>query len=154
MTTWSFIPSQYIQNAIKNTKSYSQKSNQKLISFAPSPFNMGYWTETDTSSILGSVDSSYFQSLIGTLQWIMELGRIDVKFKATMMAMPQKGHLEQLYCIFSYLKNKHNSEIVLIQPFMHLKWINSQGMIKIIHHIPNHTKLFLKMLMRLGVLDI
>ena len=31
---------------------------------------------------------------------------------ASMMAMPQKGHLDQLYHIFSYLKRKYDSEIV------------------------------------------
>ena len=31
---------------------------------------------------------------------------------ASMMAMPQKGHLIQLYHIFAYLKRKHNAETV------------------------------------------
>ena len=54
--------------------------------------------------------------MIGILRWVVELGRIDitceVSMMASMMAMPRKGHLDQLYHIFSYLKRKHNSEIV------------------------------------------
>ena len=55
--------------------------------------------------------------MIGVLRWIVELGRIDVtcevSMMASMMTMPQKGHLDQLDHICSYLKRKHNSEIVL-----------------------------------------
>ena len=36
----------------------------------------------------------------------------EVSMMASMMAMPRKGHLDKLYHIFSYLKRKHNSEIV------------------------------------------
>ena len=31
---------------------------------------------------------------------------------ASCMAMPRKGHLEQLFHIFGFLKNKHNTEMV------------------------------------------
>ena len=116
VTTWSFSSSQYIQNAIKNIEIYLRKSNRKLSSYAPSPFIIGYRPETDTSPNLCSTEASYYQSMVAALHWILELGRIDItcelSMMPSMMAIPQKGHLEQLYYIFSYLKRKHDSEIV------------------------------------------
>ena len=46
----------------------------------------------------------------------MELGCADITVEASMMASfmvaPRQGHLNQLYHIFAYLKNKHNCEMV------------------------------------------
>ena len=46
----------------------------------------------------------------------MELGRIDITTETSMMAscmaMPWVGHLDRLFHIFVFLKNKHNSEMV------------------------------------------
>ena len=57
-----------------------------------------------------------YQSLIGILRWMVELGRADitagVSMMASCMAMPRQGHLEQLFHIFAYLRNKHNSQMV------------------------------------------
>jgi len=61
-------------------------------------------------------DAAYYQSLIGILRWIIELGRAGIAVEASMMAsciaMPRRGHLEQLFHIFAFLKKKHNSEMV------------------------------------------
>ena len=54
--------------------------------------------------------------MIGMLWWIVGLERVDIiceiLMMVSMMAMPRKGHLIQVYHIFVYLKRKHNAEIV------------------------------------------
>ena len=49
----------------------------------------------------------YYQSLIGILHWIVELGKVDIACEVSMMlsclALPREGHLQQLYHIFAYL---------------------------------------------------
>ena len=66
-------------------------------------------------AILGPEESSYYHSLIGMLRWAVELGRIDITAEVSMMAsclaMPREGHLQQVFHIFAYLRNKHNSRI-------------------------------------------
>ena len=61
-------------------------------------------------------DAAYYQSLIGILRWIVELGRVDVCLEVSMMsshlALPREGHLEQVLHIFAYLKKHHNTELV------------------------------------------
>ncbi len=47
----------------------------------------------------------------------MELGRVDICVEVSMLSshlsMPQKGHLEQLFNIFTYLKKHTNSKMVI-----------------------------------------
>ena len=60
--------------------------------------------------------ASYYQSLIGILRWMVELGRVDICCEVSMMslhlALPQVGHLKELYHVFAYLRKYHNSEMV------------------------------------------
>ena len=55
-------------------------------------------------------------SLIGVLSWIVELGRGYICLECSMMsshlAMPQEGHLNQVFQMFAYLKKYHNTEMV------------------------------------------
>ena len=59
---------------------------------------------------------SYYQSLIGVLRWILELCRADIRIEVSMMspnlALPQRGHLDEVLHIFAYLKSHANSEMV------------------------------------------
>ena len=74
------------------------------------------YQELDVSPELTPRDSAYYQSLIGILQWIVELGRIDICLEVSMMsshlAMPRKGHLDQVLHIFAYLRKYHSTELV------------------------------------------
>ena len=76
----------------------------------------GYHPEIDISDELDDINSAYYQSLIGILRWMVELGRIDITCEVSMMvsymALPRLGHLEQLYHMFAYLKRCHNTELV------------------------------------------
>lgn len=48
----------------------------------------------------------YFQSHIGVLRYIAELGKVNVCLEVSMMSshLQRQGQLEQLYQIFGYLK--------------------------------------------------
>ena len=65
---------------------------------------------------LNSTNAAYYQSLIGILRWIVELGRVDICLEVSMMsshlALPREGHLDALYHIWAYLKKYHNTEMV------------------------------------------
>ena len=117
ITCWSFSSSQYVRNAVKNVEDYLAKSGDRLPSRARSPWTSNYRPETDISVELSPVMAAYYQSLIGILRWIVELGRIDITMEtssmASMMAMPRQGHLDQLLHMFAYLKMNHNGVLVL-----------------------------------------
>ena len=116
---WSFSSSQYVQSAIKNVEEYvgkSKNSHLKILTKAETPLMTSYRPELDVSPELTPQDSAYYQSLIGILWWIVELGRIDICLEVSMMlshlAMPRKGHLNQVLHIFAYLCKYHNTELV------------------------------------------
>ena len=113
---WSFSSSQYVQAAIANLEKYLKERQQSLPKKASSPFRGDYRPEVDMTPELNLTDAAYYQSLIGVLRWIVELGRIDITCEvsemASMMAMPREGHLDQVYNIFAHLKIKHNAEMV------------------------------------------
>ena len=116
---WSFSLSQYVQSAIKNVEEYvgkSENSHLKIPSKAETPLRTSYRPELDVSPELTPRDSAYYQSLIGILRWIVELGKIDIFLEVSMMSshlvMPRKGHLNQVLHIFAYLRKYHNTKLV------------------------------------------
>jgi hypothetical protein len=125
---WAFGSSQYVQAAVKNVEEWLNKQkrqlptnkyvqeNMKLPKRADAPFKNGYRPEVDISRELSGDEASYYQSLIGILRWIVELGRADICLEVSLMsshlAMPREGHLEALFHIFAYLKKYHNAEMV------------------------------------------
>ena len=113
---WAFSSSQYVQSAVENVKAWLAKKNRNLPNKAEAPFKSGYRPEIDVSRELGPDEASYYQSLIGILRWIVELGRVDICLEVSMMsshlALPREGHLECLFHLFSYLGKYHNAEMI------------------------------------------
>jgi hypothetical protein len=89
---------------------------RKLPPKSKSPWSTNYRPEIDTTPELEPTEAAYYQSLIGVLRWIVELGRgdicMEVSAMASMMAMPREGHLDQLFHTFSFLKTNHNGVMV------------------------------------------
>jgi hypothetical protein len=76
-----------------------------------------YRPELDISPELGPLEANYYQSQIGVLRWIVELGWMDITTEVSMLAshnaLPRVGHLDAVFRIFSYLKTKTNDRLVL-----------------------------------------
>ncbi len=113
---WAFGSCQYVQSAVQNVENHLAKSGEKLPYKAPTPLSSVHRPEIDVSSKLGESEASYFHSLVGVLWWIVELGRVDIDVKVSMMslhlALPRVGHLKEIYHIFAYLKAHSNTEMV------------------------------------------
>lgn len=118
---WGFSSSQYVQAAVKNVETYLSTEEQQNIQWrlpgkAETPMQTSYRPELDVSPLLPPLQATYYQSLIGVLRWIVELGRVDICLEVSMMSSylvsPREGHIQQLFHIFAYLKKYHNSEMV------------------------------------------
>ena len=120
MSAWAFSSSQYVQTAVKNVETYLSKQDGrwKLPPKAETPLQTTYRPELDVSPELGPSDASYYQSLIGVLHWIVELGRVDVYMEVLMMlsrlAMPWEGRMDQVLQIFAYLCKYHKQILCMI----------------------------------------
>jgi len=76
---------------------------------ADNPFPVNYCSDTDLTDHLD-------EHLIGVMRWMVELGRIDIATKVSMLssylAYPREGHLEAALHIMGYLRLKHNSRLI------------------------------------------
>ena len=84
---------------------------------AKSPLPANYRPEFDMTEELEGEEASYYQSLVGILRWMVELGRIDIITEGSMLAshlaLPCRGHLEAYFHMFAYLKSNHNATVVM-----------------------------------------
>jgi hypothetical protein len=107
---WTMTSEQYIKAAIANVETALDASGQRLPTRATTPIQAGYRPELDESAELNLSGMRYYQELIGVLRWAVELGRIDIMMEVSMLsshlALPREGHLQQVYHIFAFLKNK------------------------------------------------
>ena len=115
--SYYFNMSQYIKEAIKNVELYLKGKNLALLKHTTIPITSNYTPEVDASPELDDNDAAYYQSLIGILRWMVEMGRIDIITEVSMLssfvAMPRQGHLSQVLHIFAYLKSHGNARLVL-----------------------------------------
>ena len=122
MVAWAASSSQYVQAAVRNVEEYIEKSHHKrwrIANKVETPMRSTYRPKLDVSEELSTSDASYYQSLIGILRWIVELGRVDVCLEVSMMsshlAVPRKGHMQQVMQIFGYLRKSTMQSSFLIQ---------------------------------------
>ena len=138
---WSLSSSKYVQEAVRNTAEYLAKNfdGRKLLKRAPTPFENDYSPEMDVTPELNASQATYFQSQIGVLRWMVELGRIDIMTEVSMLAshsaLPREGHLDAVVRVFSYLKHNHNARMVFdptyptidLTSFKECDWKNFYG---------------------------
>ncbi|KAL7525190.1 hypothetical protein ACHAXR_001901 [Thalassiosira sp. AJA248-18] len=118
VNAWGMSPSKYVQEAVRNCEDHVKTNLEKfsLPKHAENPFAMGYEPELDTSRPLDPEEASYYQSIIGIMRWMTELGRIDIATELSLLsshlAYPREGHLEAALHIMAYLRQKHNSRLI------------------------------------------
>jgi hypothetical protein len=112
---WYLSAEQYIRVAVD---SLEDRLGSKLeYAKVQLPLEKDYRPETDNSPELDDQQTNYYQSLVGVLQWIVELGRIDIAYKVGSMArhaaVPWEGHIRNIIHIFRFLKAHMRSRLVL-----------------------------------------
>ena len=79
------------------------------------PFVVYYAPDMDNTPALKQDLASWYQSMIGMLSYMLELGRVDIITEVSMMAsqitIPRDGHLELVLHVFVFLLQKYNSGI-------------------------------------------
>ena len=102
-------PQKYIDRlAASYEKMFGEKPSAKMYS----PLEKGDHPELDDSELLDAEGIQQYQSLIGSLQWAISLGRFDIATAVMSMSsfrvLPRRGHLKRLQRICGYLvKMKH-----------------------------------------------
>ena len=84
---WAFSPSQYVQAAVKNVKTYlDTQAKYTMPCKAETPMTTSYRPELDITPALDPPLAAYYMSLIGILRWMVELGRVDICLEVSMMS--------------------------------------------------------------------
>ena len=103
---------------MENVEKYLQDLGDKrwkLPCKCSNPFELDYKPELDESQELNAELFNWYMHLIGMLQWMVEIGRVDILTEVSLMlshmAMPCEGHLDAVLHIFGYLKIKYNSRM-------------------------------------------
>ena len=85
---WSMSSSKYVQDVVKNAKTYLQENYNGWImpKRVSSPWPCDYTSELDDSPELDLMKVSYYQSQVGVLHWIVELRRVDIITEVSTLA--------------------------------------------------------------------
>ena len=71
----------------------------------------------DVSPFMLPDEVSYYQTIVGEMRWMVELGRVDISVEVSQLSsflvMPHKGHMVSTLHIMYYLRIKHNSLLLL-----------------------------------------
>ena len=71
--------------------------------------------EVDDSDLLPPDDIAIYQMLIGSAQWAVTLGRVDIQYATNTLArfasQPREGHLKRALRLFGYLKHQPKAKI-------------------------------------------
>ena len=109
---WCIGCKKYLTEAVSRVEKIFGELPKKV-----SPMEDGDHPEEDCSALLDDDGHQKYQMLIGMLNWIVCLGRMDVAFATTSLsrftACPRAGHLERALRIFGYLKKNKNRRIVV-----------------------------------------
>ena len=138
---WGFSPTKYVQEAINNVERYLREKmgDRRLPTKWKGTWPNDYDPTVDETEPLDDENTQFYQSMVGVLHWMVELGRVDiiteVSTLASQMAMPRQGHLEAALVVFAYLKRKTNSRMVFDPTypeinedhFLHYDWTRHYG---------------------------
>ena len=113
---WTLSLSKYVQETFKNCEKFLKNNfdgKYSLPKMAANPFVGGYRPETDTTDPLEPDRASYYQTMIGVMRWMVEIGRIEIATECSILsphlAYTRKGKFECALHMMGYLKWKHNS---------------------------------------------
>jgi hypothetical protein len=119
---WGQSSSHYVRNAVKNLEELRVKEGRNFPKQAPTPMSSTYKQEVDVSPELSPDMSNFYRSQVGVLRWIIEMGRLNITTKMSMlaehMAVPREGHLIH---VFAYLKYEHNASLIYDPSYPRIK---------------------------------
>ena len=125
---WTMSSDKYCKAFTKNVEEHLATRGLRLPSKCKTPFSSGYKPEMDCTGELKADGIQWFQEIIGSLHWAIELGQVDILLETSLLshflALPREGHLEQALHIVGYLKC-HKKQHLLFDasyPRVNHKW--------------------------------
>ena len=103
----------YIQNICAKIETLTKSPLKSY----DSPMAPSDHPELDDSSLVDPEDHGIFRMLIGSAQWVISLGRLDIMYAVSVLSRycnaPRYGHLSRALRIFGYLKAHAKLSIII-----------------------------------------
>ena len=125
---WAISSDPYCDALVTQIESVLEKKGIRLLSRCGTPLKNGYEPELDVTAELKADGVQFYQELIGSLRWAVEIGRVDILLEVSNMssqlALPREGHLEQVLHILGYLKEHKKLRLMMDSsyPDINEKW--------------------------------
>ncbi len=124
---WGMSPSKHIKEAFSNCKKHLKLNYDSwfvLPTQAANPFLVGYEPELDDTPAFDPDRALYFQSIIGVMQWMCKIGRIDIATEVSLLSLhlayPREGHLDTAHHVMGYLRLKYNCCFIFDPTYPHI----------------------------------
>lgn len=105
-------PRKYIDKVVSE---YVRIFGKRPKTSGASPIEHGDHPELDTSPLLSPAETQHYQSLVGSLQWAVSLGRFNIATAVMTMSSfrvaPRQGHMERVKRIVAYLLKMSQSAL-------------------------------------------
>jgi hypothetical protein len=122
-TRWAMLLDTYVKRSVADVERELLQINKRLATKVTTPIHLGYQPELDTMPELDPKRTSYYQGMIRVIRWITELGQIDILVAVAVLSQhsvaPRRGHLEQVFHIFGYLKRYKRLTMVFADNLPH-----------------------------------
>ena len=125
---WAMSADTYCAAMVQNVELLLQKKGLRLPSKCFTPLKSGYRPELDCTNELKADGGHWYQEIIGSLRWAVEIGRVDILLETSLMstylALPREGHLEQTLHIVGYLKQHKKMRLMFdcSRPLVDERW--------------------------------
>ena len=89
VVAWGMSPLKYVHEDAKNCAKHVKDNFPGKYTFSAhseNPFVMGCEDVMETSKDLYPSEASYFQSIIGVMRWMVEIGRIDIATEVSLIS--------------------------------------------------------------------
>jgi hypothetical protein len=110
------LSEKYVKQAISDVERELSLVDKCLPTRVTTPLSQDNRPKVDQSKELDAKRGQYYQSLIGVLRWICELGRVDFLVADLMLSrylvLLREGHLQEVFHLFAYLKHHKHSKMV------------------------------------------
>ena len=126
---WAMSSDSYCAALVKNVESVLDKKGLRLPARCVTPLKCGYRPELDCTHELKKDGLQWYQEIIGSLRWAVEIGRVDILLETSLMssylALPREGQLEQVLHMVGYLKEHKKMRLMFDsnKPFTDERWL-------------------------------
>ena len=111
---------------VKNTVERFEATFGTELRLQKTPMSEQYHPESDETPLLDNRGAAIYRGLIGSANWAIILGRLDIQYATQTMSRfsmaPQEGHLDAMKRVFGYLKKFPKGRIVIDPSY----WDNSK----------------------------